>query len=195
MPVAGELTFKNNENKESKYMLQHLQHRTPSEHIFDATERRLELQFTHFAFDGKKTNPAQQLILVLTFNLDPNAKNPLLESLVEANGQLKVGKAVSFPEFSSYMNRTSYFNFYAYEGSQTVPSCEENVLFLVVQQSLGATPAQIAAFESMLNDRDFKDGNTRLVQQVGDRKISMRVLPSLALTLLPSALAFIYLIH
>lgn len=60
-------------------------------------------------------------------------------------------------------------------------------MWLVIQESIPATEKEISAFERMLDDSNYKDGNTRKLQAVGERSILMRKLPDSALNLVLSA--------
>lgn len=122
--LRGDLTYKNNANEESKYALQYWRSKTPSEHQFDATERRLELQFTHFGYDNfSRVTQDKQLILALTFHQSEEENEGFLASFIDEDGDVKVGENIQFKNFADFMNRFKYYNFYVYEGSQTIPSC------------------------------------------------------------------------
>lgn len=63
--------------------------------------------------------------------------------------------------------------FFAYDGSTTVPGCQENVRWYVARQPLPVATETMLRFYKMLNpkhlqSRDEKDGNFRMLQNVED---------------------------
>eukprot|EP00178_Gracilaria_changii_P009480 TRINITY_DN27718_c0_g1_i1.p2 TRINITY_DN27718_c0_g1~~TRINITY_DN27718_c0_g1_i1.p2 ORF type:complete len:104 (+),score=10.34 TRINITY_DN27718_c0_g1_i1:211-522(+) len=72
LPNWGDLTFTDKDGNQSTWSLQQFQHRSPSEHYYDADQRRLELHFVHYQKVGSSVSDTAQTILSISFEASGN---------------------------------------------------------------------------------------------------------------------------
>lgn len=180
LPNGGEMTFTDKDGNVSLWELQQFHHHTPSEHRYDGEQRPLELHFVHYSKDGTTISSDSLAVLSISFvESEDDAPNEWLANFV-SNGAVKLNTSISYTGFNAWINGLNTGNFYNYMGSLTTPTCGEIVNWVVVQEAQPASKAQIAAFEAMLNDEYYLDGNAREQQKLNSRTIYMKTRPSFA---------------
>jgi carbonic anhydrase len=121
--------------KGSKYTLSKFHFHTPSEHIVNGKRFPMELQLVHKSKNGKLA------VLVLLFEADkstpaetPQAEQPLVADIAKLLAQ----------------DNTVY----TYTSSLTTPPCTKNVSWIVLQQPIAMSPANIVDFQEILHKKN-----------------------------------------
>ncbi|CAO1357250.1 unnamed protein product [Diamesa hyperborea] len=66
--------------------------------------------------------------------------------------------------------QSKYFNYFSYHGSLTTPPCSEAVKWIVAKQPLTITPAELAQFNQLRNEKGLPmTNNWRPIQEANDR--------------------------
>jgi hypothetical protein len=148
---GGDMEFTDHNGDTHKYLLKSIHIHTPSEHRFEAKQRDLEVHFVHAKYgeDGVAADENGHGVVALTYNIaqvnmngyDENygvpAHDPFLSLVLDEKTD---PTTYSYYSTSTKLSHTwgdwpssiSEGNFYAYEGSHTLPSCKEIVQFIVV---------------------------------------------------------------
>lgn len=130
---------------------------TTSEHQVDGTNATMEAHLVHRSIWGDH-------YLVLSVLFEEGASNTFLEKFVSNLPADIDGKynddALTYNPYEILPTNRSY---YTYQGSLTTPPCSENVTWVIMQNKVEATAAQIKAFSDILgsNARPVQDLNNR----------------------------------
>lgn len=124
---------------------------TPAEHLLHGRRFPLEVHFVHRRDDG--------LLGVIGVFIEEGAANPVLGSVLDRIG----GRTAAPIDLTRLLPRDR--DFYRYAGSLTTPPCSETVDWVVMEEPISASRAQIAAFA-----RHYAD-NARPVQPLHRRFI------------------------
>jgi carbonic anhydrase len=132
------------------YKLDHFLFHSGSEHLLHYEQYPLELQLVH-TLD-------EQPALIVSVIFDVGAANPDLTVLHfgdEKNIPRRAGQemALEFP-FNPVHFMPYNKNYYAYDGSLTIPPCTEGIKWVVMQSTMSASSQQIATFPFRTNYRN-----------------------------------------
>lgn len=136
-----------------RYDLLQFHFHTPAEHLLHGQRYPLEAHFVHQRADG--------MLGVIGVFVQEGAANPVLQSVLDELGG-RAGAAARLPISDLLPQSRKY---YRYAGSLTTPPCSETVDWVVMQQPITASPAQIAALSRLYAD------NARPVQPLYRRFI------------------------
>ena len=142
------------------YNLKQFHLHTPSEHTIDGKHMPMEMHLVHQAADGS-------LAVIAIFFIEGAQRNENLDKIIAnlpgAKGESRHSKTDSI-NLKVQMPRDNYA--YHYIGSLTTPPCNENVQWMVLRQTVVATPDQIKAFSSRIgpNNRPTQAVNGRVVR-------------------------------
>jgi carbonic anhydrase len=154
---AGTLTI----GKDSYKLVQFHVH-DPSEEAINGKRADLVIHLVH------QNEKGQLAVVAVLFNASSqkNAANPLLEA------ELKVlpptpGKPQTYKEVKIDVNQLlpKDRNYYTYEGSLTVPPCQEGVKWIVLKQTVSMSLEELAKFRALYPN------NARPLQPVRDRQV------------------------
>lgn len=172
MTNSGSLMIKK-ANIEYKYNIDNINFHIPSSHTFQGASYDLEFHFVH-----KKDT--QYLINQGVF-YDPDKNNTMLIVAVifkvDSSGALnldiqKMNIATLAPingiDLNRYVNSTK--NFYFYEGSRTVPPCQEDVNWVVMEQIETLSETQYNDFRNWVY-QTYPLGNSRQTKPLYGRSI------------------------
>ena len=136
----------------------------------------------HYGYvDGVATTDALA-VLSVSFIESETSHSLFMDYMVNlGNGDLNLGSSITYPDFNVFFEPLAEGKFWSYSGSLTTPGCDEIVTWIVLEEPLTASPAQIAAFAQMAEGDMYLDGNARETQDGGDRTIYMKSKPSGAL--------------
>jgi len=82
----GEMKFIDKDGKESSWELVQFHSHTPSEHLFDGEERRLEFHFVHYSLVNGKTSTDRISVVSVSFVASPDGTpNPWLSIFMNEN--------------------------------------------------------------------------------------------------------------
>jgi len=142
----------------NEYKLLQFHFHTPSEHQFNSQNFDMELHLVHSDKNGN--------LAVLGIMIQNGKKNELLagmwnelpkeESIKDISEKYLIDLKALLPK-----NQTSY----EYEGSLTTPPCTEEVKWMVFEQPIEMSRAQIQAFQKIIPH------NRRPVQPINEREI------------------------
>lgn len=146
---AGSMTFRGQE-----YQLVQFHFHTPSEHTVSGQPRQMEAHFVH--------KDAQGRLAVVGVMINPGKENAALKAVWdhmpkesgEATADLPINAADILPAERGYRH---------YIGSLTTPPCSEGVRWIVLNEPIEMSQAQIDAFKGIF------DRNARPVQPMHDR--------------------------
>jgi carbonic anhydrase len=156
-----------------KYMLEGIKLHSPAEHSIRGQKYELELQIIHkkdtnwLTITGIKTDPDEKntyLIISVLYTSNSYDTNTILAGFDFAN----YGNQINSVDISSYAN--SGVNFYHYEGSQTVPSCDENVNWMVLDSIQNMTNTQYSLINSLII-KIYPKGNARTIKPLNSRTV------------------------
>jgi hypothetical protein len=122
----------------------------------------LEMQMMH----QRVTGGEGLAVVVVLFNTEPNAYGELLDAVIGKRLPSKPWQeAVRKPplEFGPVLAGSP---FYTYEGSLTVPPCEQKVKYFVRKEAVPAAPAQLNEFKKVLQETCEPKGNYRIPQSL-----------------------------
>ena len=122
----------------------------PAEHLLDGRRFPLEIHFVHAGPDG--------ILGVLGVFAEAGAASAPLQAMIDSLGAPAAGQTLD-PKAFLPAGR----DFFRYEGSLTTPPCSETVDWVVLNDPITASQAQIDAFERI------HPGNTRPVQPLHRR--------------------------
>jgi len=130
---------------------------SPSEHRIDGKEYPMEVHLMHESDDG------QVVIIGVMFEQGKKntGLNPVWEFMPKSYGETgKSGNKLSALDLLP-INK----NYYFYQGSLTTPPCSESVNWVIMQEPIEATAAQLRRFEKVIapNARPIQKLNRRFV--------------------------------
>ena len=133
---------------------------TNSEHQVNGSYAPMEVHFVHRSIWDDR-------YMVISVMIEEGDANPLLERFVD---KLPVSEMAG-----PYVNKDSVFSaydllpanrsYYTYAGSLTTPPCSETVNWIIMENKIQASQAQLDKFKSILGE------NFRPVQELGSREI------------------------
>lgn len=136
-------------------------------HFHSTSENKVEGQFFPVEAHLVHANAAGKLAVVAVMFAE-GAANPLLEELWKYTPS-KVNSDVVVPtasiNVSELLPQSSAY--YGFTGSLTTPPCTEGVRWMVLQNPVSVSPAQIAKFRSFFDDHD----TNRPVQPLNGRVV------------------------
>jgi carbonic anhydrase len=146
------------------YELKQFHFHTPSEHTVNGVHMPMEMHMVHQSTDGK-------LAVVSILFEEGEKPNANFEVLI-ANLPNKKGESLNPKDQVLHLQPhvEKITNVYHYVGSLTTPPCSEDVQWIVVQQPVSLTKAEIEAFSSRIGP------NNRPVQPLNDRSIGVEEL-------------------
>lgn len=135
------------------YDLVQMHYHVPSEHTVEGDPADVEFHFVHQSEDGG--------ILVLGLMAEEGDETPAMQPFIDAvnadeETDTDLDLSTILPDDSSA---------YSYEGSLTTPPCTEGVHWLVLEDRITLSPAQLEVLT------DAEDHNARPTEPLGDREI------------------------
>lgn len=169
------------------YFFKEVNYHCPNEHIVLRQTGTCEVQIIH-----QRTVPPNDADLNMKFlyiSYFVNADNTAPETQLVPPQK----KPVTYNlDFSSILTKNS--SFYFYQGSQTIPSCEENVYWLIAKDPIKASSLQVNDLKSWISLAYNKDtGNRREEQALNSRPVYSIDYPSSSLPLMAN-LAIIFIL-
>ena len=155
--------FDMNTKKTNKYTLKRVIFKTPAEHQIESKSFDMEIQLVHQTSD--------------------NVHNNLLIISIMAKAILKKKEVHEFwNSIDFYGNKNSDLSllkqvmeesndYFVYEGSQTVPNCVENVVWVIFQKPITVGLHELNASQRLFCTDCMPKGNTRAIQRIGDRTV------------------------
>ena len=142
-----------------RYQLQQFHFHRPSEERIGGRRYEMSAHFVHKDAEGR--------LAVVAVMLERGADHPLLQA-VWSNLPLEQGEEQLAPRpLDPAQLLPADRRYYSYMGSLTTPPCSEGVLWLVLQQPVGASPRQIEIFSRLypMNARPVQRTAGRLIKQ------------------------------
>lgn len=128
---------------EDLYLLEQFHFHTPSEHTIDHRHFPMELHLVHH-------NERHEVAVVAVF-MEEGKENPFFETFLQ-HAPTKVGEVVD--DHSHTVNPIALLperrSYYLYSGSFTTPPCSEGVSWLVMQDPIEVSAAQIEKFRALV---------------------------------------------
>ncbi len=143
--------------KGEKYSLIQMHFHMSSEHTFSGQQYPLEAHFVH------KTDKGQLAVIAVLFK--EGAANPVIDSLWKQIPHNKYKEVSASDNFNPESLLPSSHTFYTYQGSLTIPPCNEGVTWLVMNTPVEISKDQLNQFE-LLYPKNF-----RPVQELNGRKL------------------------
>ena len=146
----------------------------PAEHTIEGQSFSLELQlfFTLRSEFGTQNFTRAAMSFLFQESQDKKVSVPILNYFQQAlNGTATAVGPLSDGISSILPSPLSYF---LYQGSDTIPTCDENILWYVVETPIDISTGQISAFDSIYkNSQTFANGNgnNRNIQALNGRVI------------------------
>lgn len=156
----GTESFKSEDGK--AYRLWQVNFHSPSEHTIDGQRMPLEMQLMH----QQVTGGDGLAVIVVLFQLAPNAYGALLDGVIGRGLPNRPWQeAVRDPPFelAPVLGGSPYF---VYDGSLTVPPCEQQVKYFVRKEPVLAAHAQLQQFSKVLKETTGPKGNYRGLQSL-----------------------------
>ncbi|HEU5436864.1 MAG TPA: carbonic anhydrase family protein [Telluria sp.] len=141
------------------YELQQFHFHRPSEERINGKGTEMVMHLVHKSAEGKLAIVAVLLERGQPHNLIQTIWNNLpLEKHQSVAPSIVIDLKEALPQRREY---------YTYMGSMTTPPCSEGVLWLVMKQTMQASPAQMALFSRLypLNARPIQPSNGRMVKE------------------------------
>lgn len=141
-----------------RYELRRIEFHTPSEHYMDGASWPMEAQFVHQGSDGS--------LAIIAVMIKAGKQNPTFEAILQnlpANpGAVRKVETVNLAAGALMPESLDY---YAYEGSLTMPPCTEGVQWFVLKDPVEISEDQIKAFQDRFpfNARPVQPLNGRVV--------------------------------
>ncbi|CAN7209997.1 carbonic anhydrase [Massilia sp. LjRoot122] len=141
------------------YELQQFHFHRPSEERINGRGTEMVIHFVHRSFEGK--------LLVLAVLLERGQANPMIQTVwnnLPLEKQETVSPSILLDPNEALPEKRDYFT---YMGSLTEPPCTEDVLWIVMKQTMQASPAQMALFSRLypLNARPVQQSNGRMIKE------------------------------
>jgi len=156
------------------YTAQYFVFHAPSEHQIEGNSYPLEMQIVHYInplFAQKAQTTFTYAIVSILFELSdtPNAMITTINPTTVSVDPLLV-------DFNTLLGATysQTVPYYAYQGSFTTPTCDENVNYYVISTPMGISSTQLALFTAKYaGNSNFAsgNGNNRGLKDVNDRTI------------------------
>jgi carbonic anhydrase len=155
-----------------EYRLAQYHFHAPSEHTLNGESYDVEAHLVHQNADGR-------LAVVGVFLDEAESPAPLLDSVI-GNAPEEAGEEVEVEEESNPLEilpvegSNTVTSYYAYPGSLTTPGCSEGVRWIVLADTLGASPTATERLHELIAGFPGYDGyenNNRPTQPLGDRTI------------------------
>ncbi|MFB5759233.1 carbonic anhydrase [Paenibacillus medicaginis] len=141
----------------TRFMLAQFHFHHPSEHQIDGQHADMELHFVHKSGDGKTA--------VLGVLIKKGAENKAFESIWSSMPATETEEAVELEDTVDPASMLpANLHSIRYSGSLTTPPCTEGVSWIVLDNPIEMSQAQIDQFAAIFPD------NHRPVQPLGDRK-------------------------
>ena len=146
------------------YHLVQFHFHAPSENQLDGQSFPLELHFVNQATDGS--------LAVIGVFFKVGAANPAIQKILNQVPESLKGEkefeqqGMTFPAEKLL---PADHHFYVFPGSLTTPGCNETVKWFVMKHPLELSSEQLAQFQAFIG----KDGNSRPVQALKDREITL----------------------
>lgn len=141
-----------------RYELRRIEFHTPSEHYLDGASWPMEAQFVHQGNDGS--------LSVIAVMIKAGAHNPTFEAILQ-NLPVNPGavRKVDTVNLAAGALMPENLDYYAYEGSLTMPPCTEGVQWFVLKDPVEISEDQIKAFQDRFpfNARPVQPLNGRVV--------------------------------
>lgn len=141
-----------------QYLLETIHFKTPSEHLILSQRFPMEIQFHHVGPQGQKA--------VIAALVQSGAPHPAIEELwpylpIE-KGQSNVQENVVYNARDLLPYNLDYFR---YQGSLTMPPCDDNVAWYILKTPLVLSDIQIDAAKTIqgLNARGVQDRDFRMI--------------------------------
>jgi len=146
------------------FRLRQMSMHAPGEHRYNGEQPRVELQLMHeqgFNLGG----------LAVSFIQGPSSPllAQMLENLPSSPGQEAIGNLQANLDLASIVKGAELDS---YEGSLTVPPCDQTVHWFVRSQPLTASQDQLRAIEQVIQRLSPPHGNSRQVQEIHDRVVT-----------------------
>jgi carbonic anhydrase len=141
------------------YELQQFHFHRPSEERINGKGTEMVIHFVHRSFEGK--------LLVLAVLLERGRANGLIQTVwnnLPLEKKQVVSPSILIDPSEALPEKREYFTFM---GSLTEPPCTEDVLWIVMKQTMQASPAQMALFSRLypLNARPVQPSNGRMIKE------------------------------
>ena len=141
------------------YELQQFHFHRPSEERINGRGTEMVIHLVHRSYEGK--------LLVLAVLLERGKANPMIQTVwnnLPLEKQQTVSPSILIDPSEALPEKREYFT---YMGSLTEPPCTEDVLWIVMKQTMQASPEQMALFSRLypLNARPVQQGNGRLIKE------------------------------
>ena len=141
------------------YELQQFHFHRPSEERINGKGTEMVIHLVHRSYEGK--------LLVLAVLLERGKANPLIQTVwnhLPLEKQQTVSPSILIDPSEALPEKREYFT---YMGSLSEPPCTEDVLWIVMKQTMQASPAQMALFSRLypLNARPIQPSNGRMIKE------------------------------
>ncbi len=147
-----------------KYTLQTIRLHSPSEHKIQGTSHEIEIQLIHQDEHG-------ETLIIGAFFDQGERGHPAIDMMLNSIPQQKQDPSKSFS-----FNPTSLFpktrDYFSYQGSQTQPPCEENVMWILFRDSSSVSSNQVDQLQTLFkkNARPTQALYGREVFLTGDKR-------------------------
>ena len=145
-----------------KYKLLQFHFHAPSEHTINGKPADMVAHFVHQAKDG------QLGVVGVLFKIAPgkSSANATLAKLWEYMPKYAGDKKAIASGITVAKLLPSKANYYHYSGSLTTPPCSENVNWMVLQNTVSVSAAQVAAFSEVIhrNVRPVQSQHGRVIE-------------------------------
>lgn len=141
------------------YELQQFHFHRPSEERINGRGTEMVIHLVHRSYEGK--------LLVLAVLLERGQANPMIQTVwnnLPLEKHQAVAPSILIDPSEALPEKREYFT---YMGSLTEPPCTEDVLWIVMKQTMQASPAQMALFSRLypLNARPVQSSNGRMIKE------------------------------
>ena len=145
LEAGGTLTFQG-----TSYELVQFHFHTPSEHTIGGRSFAAEAHLVHESEGGE--------LAVIGVMVEEGAENAALEEVL--SGAVQRGDGAPFDPARLLPEEQAY---YTYTGSLTTPPCSEGVRWVLMQEPIAASPAQLDRFKGEQTNRPVQPLNGRAV--------------------------------
>jgi carbonic anhydrase len=141
------------------YELQQFHFHRPSEERINGKGTEMVIHLVHRSYEGK--------LLVLAVLLERGKANSLIQTVwnhLPLEKHQTVSPSILIDPSEALPEKREYFT---YMGSLSEPPCTEDVLWIVMKQTMQASPAQMALFSRLypLNARPIQQSNGRMIKE------------------------------
>ena len=141
------------------YELQQFHFHRPSEERINGRGTEMVIHFVHRSYEGK--------LLVLAVLLERGKANPMIQTVwnnLPLEKHQTVSPSILIDPSQALPEKREYFT---YMGSLSEPPCTEDVLWIVMKQTMQASPEQMALFSRLypLNARPIQQSNGRMIKE------------------------------